>query len=268
VKEETWELKPNSDFLSPPKLFSPPVKNFQREQFTSETLDHISIPTRPLPDKQLESSFFPSYQKRIPSVIKTLINYCLLDGNGNQEFDGLYLLDQKQADFRIKYENLLKNLHGQQAIQQLLIPLTLRFSIPETTLLKTHMESLNQLGFAIREFGDQMFILETFPSIISEQQIETCLLEMIKDLSDREESQQLQMKITEKLAFIASRSSFPKNKQLSIEEAQGLVQQLFTCETLYLSPSGKPIFAFLDFEELPHLFNKYGYFPKPTNHES
>ncbi|WP_052354878.1 DNA mismatch repair endonuclease MutL [Candidatus Protochlamydia sp. R18] len=268
VKEESWEFKPNHKFSTPIDENPTFIKNIENLELKNETFNPSSfIQTRSLPAKE-EPTFFISHQQKAPKVLQTLTGYCLLDAcqvketfSSNQELNGLLLLDQKQAYSRIKYEKLLFNLKGKQAIQQLIVPLTFQFSIPETTLLKAHLESLNQLGFSMREFGNQTFVLDAFPSIIPEQEIETYLLEMIQDLSTLQQSQQLQIKITEKLALTASRSSFSKNIQLSIDEGQGLVDQLFMCDMPYLSPSGSPIFAYFKLQELADLFRKYSYFP-------
>ena len=55
---------------------------------------------------------------------------------------------------------------------------------------------------------------------------------------------------------LARSSSIKNGRKLSSEEMNTLVDQLFACETPYLSPNGKPIIIKINEEELDQRFDK------------
>ena len=69
-----------------------------------------------------------------------------------------------------------------------------------------------------------------FLHFLKQDQLQTCLNLLIQDLVEMQTSRRLQMQKEEKLALAACKASLPTTKRLSIEEAQGLIQQLLLCE--------------------------------------
>ncbi|CUI15761.1 methyl-directed mismatch repair (MMR) protein, mutL [Candidatus Protochlamydia naegleriophila] len=263
VQEEEWEYKANpiEPHTSTPNSSPSFIPSFS--PIPQVTLAEPTIRTRVIPPKEEPPALLASLvNKAPPRVAFPLLGYIILDSFSiegahaatmiKKESGGLCLLNQKAAYARITYEKLLKR--ASLAIQSLLIPLTLQFSAPETALLKEYLEPLNQLGFSIREFGDQTFVLDAFPTVIKQEEIETYLLNMIQDLLTRQETRQLQIKMEEKLALAACRASLPKTKRLTNEEAQGLVDQLFACQNPYQCPMGTQILSYLSPDELATFF--------------
>ncbi len=261
AQEEEWEFKANPIESHP----IPTIPSFSPSITSSVNVAEPEIRTRAMPSKEEQPTLLTSLSnKTSPHVAFTLLGYIILDSfslnsahlttTAKKERGGLCLLDQKAAYARITYEKLLQRTSNSLAVQTLLIPLTLQFSTPETALLKEYLEPLNQLGFSIREFGDQTFVLDAFPAIIKQEDIETYLLTIVQDLLTRQETRQLQIKMEEKLALAACRASLPKAKQLTNEEAQGLVDQLFSCENPNQCPMGTQILTYISPDELAAFF--------------
>jgi DNA mismatch repair protein MutL len=80
----------------------------------------------------------------------------------------------------------------------------------------------------------------------------------MKDLSEGGSARHVQSQKEEQLALAACRASLPSSKRLSLEEAQGLLQQLLKCEMPAQCPMGKPTCLYLSPEELTKWFQKGG----------
>lgn len=254
--------------LSPPKspLASEGPWEFKATATLPKTSAPISVPTPPLvhvPQIEPSPTLLPA--PSIPKVVATLWGYCLIDAfqlnprlfgeTGHKREGGLALMDQRAAYTRIYYEKLLKHSHSHES-QSLLLPVTLHLTVAEAQAVREHLMALNQMGFGLREFGHQTFMVDSFPAFLKQEQLQTSLSLIIQDLVDMQTSRRVQMQKQDQLALIASRASLPIAKQLSLEEAQGLVQQLIQCESPAQCPFGKPTCLYLAPDEIAKWFQK------------
>ncbi len=220
------------------------------------------IPSSPVPQAE------PSLLRQIPTpprILATFLGYCLLEPfhldeklfgkAASKREGGLALLDQHAAYARVHYEQLLKNT-PKGAVQTLLIPLTLQFSFSESRAIQEYLPLLNEMGFGLREFGENTFLVDAIPPFFKESQLQTGLSLILQDLLEMQSTRRLQMQKEEQLALAACRASLPTTKRLSLEEAQGLVQQLMSCDLPAQSPMGKPTCLYLDPEEVSKWFHK------------
>lgn len=169
---------------------------------------------------------------------------------------GFIIVDQQSAHERILYEKFLINLTNHKAgSQQLLFPETIEFNAADTSLMMLLLPSLNDLGFALEEFGKNTFVVHGKPPILSDadskQQLESILEEFKKNQSE------LKLQTTENLArSMAYYSAIKSGKILSNDEMKGIIDELFACEQPYASPSGKPTLTTYSLEDLEKRFKK------------
>jgi len=163
---------------------------------------------------------------------------------------GLMIIDQRRAHQRILYEQFMEIIVNHEGVsQQLLFPQTLEMNSADSALLRAMLEDLNYIGFDVREFGPDTFIVNGVPGILSESDpkgvIEMFLEEYKTCASDLKERER------ERLAFsLAMASSINHNHSLSNEEASHLIDALFACETPNFSPLGKPVVEIINMEEI------------------
>ncbi len=254
--EEKWEFQSNAT------AYSPSVMDTSIPSTPTRYLESIaSSPVKPQPIQT--PSLYPP--PSAPRVLATLLGYCILEpfhltsqlmgSSANKREGGLAILDQRAAYSRIYYEKLIKQSSVKDT-QSMLIPLTLQLSPSEFQVIREHALLLNQMGFGLREFGEHVFVVDAFPSFLKQEQIQTCLSLLIQDLVDMQASRRVQMQKEEQLALAACRASLPSNKRLSLEEAQGLLQQLLLCEFPTQCPMGKPTCLYLAPEEVAKWFFK------------
>ena len=169
---------------------------------------------------------------------------------------GFILVDQAAAHERILYEKFLRSLAQNKSIsQKQLFPLNLEFLPQDVEILKDLMEDINGLGFDIQFFGGNTFVLHSLPAdihIVNEKRVIEELLEQYK--------QSLQIsKINKRDALarsLAKSSAIKAGKQLSIQEMNTLMDELFSCENPYTTALGQAIFISFDFDMLNEKFGK------------
>lgn len=166
---------------------------------------------------------------------------------------GLMIIDQKRAHERILYERLMQVLETHEvASQQHLFPETFELNASEATLLTSILPELKALGFDIREFGKNSFIINGTPGVLnttSPVEIIECLLEEFKN-----SPVSLQEKARETVAVsLAQASAIPYGQVLKPGEISELIDNLFACQTPNFSPKGKKILSIMPLEDIEKL---------------
>lgn len=261
--EENWEFRATKHSFGVPMACESPTMLEQEIKIASPSFEQ-NFQFEP-PPKDLQKPLLPLVHGT-PRVLATIVDYCILNpfelnpqlfcySKDNLQEGGLCLLDQRAAYRRIYYERLRKSSSTQDS-QSLLIPFTLEMKPSEVLFIREFIPFFNQMGFGLREFGENTFMIDSFPAFLKENQLHHCLNMILQDLIETETSQRLSMQKEEYLALAACRASLPSSKQLSIEEAQGLAHELMKCEMISQCPFGKPVCFYLSPEELGKWFLK------------
>ena len=166
---------------------------------------------------------------------------------------GLMVIDQKRAHERILYERLMQVLENHEvASQQQLFPETFELNASDATLLTSILPDLRALGFDIRDFGKNSFIVNGTPGVLNT----SSPIEIIESLLGeyKNSSVNLQEKARETVAIsLAQASAIPYGQALKQNEISELIDNLFACQTPNFTPKGKKILSIMpldDFEKL------------------
>ncbi len=167
---------------------------------------------------------------------------------------GFMLIDQQSAHERIRYEHYYKAMGmGKMATQQIMFPINLELPVVDAEILKEILPEVNNLGFDIREFGADSFVIHGSPADVKagkEQQIIESILEQHK------QNINLKVDLRESLAkSLALSTSIQRGQELNAIEMQELIDQLFACEVPYKSPTGSSCFITFELDELIKRFN-------------
>lgn len=200
-----------------------------------------------LPQAQPETSRPALIKAR---VIATVPGYIILDPSSNQS---LCLIEQRRAHHRVLYERLIKKANDRtvSSSQILLVPYTLEFNPIELIVLKDYLEDLEKLGFNMREFGKNTYVVDAIPSYFSEKDVETSIKALLNDLR---EERSMKTDKEKQLSYHTSHAIIKKSTRLSLIESQHLVDQLLQCQMPYQCPMGNPTHLFLTQEDLIKMF--------------
>ncbi len=168
---------------------------------------------------------------------------------------GLIVIDQQAAHERVIFERLQEALSNAEILtQQQLFPITIEINPHKSEILKGILPQLTQIGFDVDEFGQDTFIIRGAPAHISpdvnpQELVEVFLEHFISDTD-------IEGGINDRLCSAMAKSEAVKRGAiLQGDEMQGLIDQLFSCEMPYKSPSGRKCFITITLQELDQKFS-------------
>ncbi len=194
-----------------------------------------------------EKSINPQHSSKDPYQVHNMYLMC-------QVKNGFLLIDQQAAHERILYEENLRSLQGNpRPVQQELFPLSLDLDASNSVLLKSLLNKLNTLGFDIGEFGNNTFVIHGIPAGLPS---DTNGIKLIMNIVNQyNENTELQLGIDANLArSYAACAAVKKGTSLSVEEMKTLVDNLFSCESPFVSPSGHKTFIKYELEDIKKQF--------------
>ena len=167
----------------------------------------------------------------------------------------MLIIHQNLAHQRVLYEDLLKNITVKEAIsQQLLFPLKLQFSTLDIEIIKSIQEQLEHTGFGFSSFEKDMIEISGIPPSVKEGEIKNVLAQLISDINNNlpdagfSQNDLLAKSLAKSLAI-------KTGTQLTIEEQEHLIYQLFACKEPTVSPTNKPVLMTLNMSDIDKKFN-------------
>ncbi len=167
---------------------------------------------------------------------------------------GFLLIDQQYASERIQYEHHLETLESaEQLVQKELFPTTIELDQQHAEVLSNILDRVNQLGFDIKHFGGNSYVIQGIPvGLKSITNAKELIQQLISQYVDNIE---LQLGIEENLArSMAYSSSIKRGQKLNELEMQSLIDLLFACNVPFKNPTGKKCFITMDLDELQKRF--------------
>lgn len=175
--------------------------------------------------------------------------YILAEGK-----NGLYIIDQHAAHERILYDSLNDSyFSGQIESQKLLESITIDISTLQMDLLSTKIHMLNQLGYQIEEFGESALIIRAVPKIVSTNDPNNYLNDLIGQIGDEDT---LGTKEHKYLATIACHSSVKAGDNLVNKEMIEILEKLRITTSPFSCPHGRPTILNFTYNKLEKDFRR------------
>lgn len=167
---------------------------------------------------------------------------------------GLMVIDQKRAHERILYEQFMEVLKSDSvASQQQLFPQTIELNPADAELLGSILEDLLSLGFDIREFGKNTFIINGTPGTLDVSSPEMIVEKLLEEYKNS--PLDARAKAKEQIAIsLAKASAMDYGIELEKEEVDHLIDNLFACATPNFSPDGKKVLTIISIEDIEKSF--------------
>ena len=171
--------------------------------------------------------------------------------------NGLAVIDQHVAHERVLYERLtVKRFANGIPVQRLAVPITINLGRREALLLAEHCDSFTSAGWDIAAFGKDSFVVRSIPAMLINKPYEKILRDMIDELVNQTVSRRLLVQQEHVTITNACKMAVKAGDPLSMEEMQGLLEQLAETENPYLCPHGRPIVVTIGFHELDKQFKR------------
>lgn len=265
------QLRPSllfeSEIVSSKKVFSEPSIEQreepapalfinEKEEIFNDLLFEISDNKETEAKEQITEEIKIDKQSPIKAVAQLKKSFII--GEGLDEDDGFYLIDQHAAMERVNYEYYQKILNEEIHIMSPLIPQVLNFHPSDMLLFnEDRREILRQFGLEFEPFGPNAYKVVSLPTWIprnDEQNIVEDLLNQVLH-EDRVDINKLRKHA---IATMACKASLKANMSLSQGEMNILLNRLFMCENPHNCPHGRPIIVRFTKYELDKMFKRTG----------
>lgn len=170
---------------------------------------------------------------------------------------GLMVIDQKRAHERILFEKFMEVLKSESvASQQQLFPQTIELNPGDSEVLRSILDDLLALGFDIKEFGKDTFIINGTPGVLDVSSPEIIVERLLEEY--KSSPVDARSKAKEQIAVsLAKASALDYGTDLKQEEIDHLIDNLFACATPNFSPDGKKVLTILKTEDIEKSFSTF-----------
>lgn len=170
--------------------------------------------------------------------------------------DRFFIIDQHAAHEKIYYERFVKAFREQTIQSQYLSPpLVVSLNLQEEQLLKANEQYFRDFGFEIEPFGGKEYCISAVPINLYGLTEEGVFLEMLDQLSTDQDKDPMGV-FASRLATMACKAAVKGNHQMSVEEADSLIDELLTLDNPYHCPHGRPVIISMTKTELEKKFKR------------
>lgn len=158
---------------------------------------------------------------------------------------GLMIIDQHRAHVRILYEQYLKQLKEHTAhTQKMLFPEMINLPTSNEAALQKILSEMQKMGFELSNMGGGSYAVNGIPAGIEGLNISALVGDMVT--STLEDGGSVNEEIDKALALsLAQNAAIPYGQVLGNEEMENLVNELFACNNVNYTPTGKTILTIL-----------------------
>ena len=205
--------------------------------------EQLSIPVEQFISKEARKS-----HRVIGQVFKT---YWII------EYDNkMYIMDQHAAHEKVMFERLMKQMSEKNVLsQQLLPPKVVHLDGAEHALVISHIDLFEQTGFDLEDFGDDSIVIRAMPDDIMGVDPQILFDALLNALSADAGSINIDF-FVEKLSGMACKAAIKGNTEISLQEADALIDELLTLKNPYNCPHGRPTMISLTKTELERKFKR------------
>jgi len=213
--------------------------------------DHVFIEKPEQMDLSFDKFFEESTKDQYKILGQIFETYWLITCN-----DKLFIMDQHAAHEKVMYEKFVAQME-QHTIesQQINPPIILSMTQAEQQIYKDHEEHFRSLGFLLEEFGGDEFALREVPMNLYGYDERELFLSILDSLLESPLKVDITI-ILEKIASMSCKAAVKGNQKISIQEAQELVDTLFTLKNPYNCPHGRPTVISMSKYEIEKKFKR------------
>ncbi len=260
-EESTYKI-PNLDDSSDLWSLFEEDEKFETNNYSTQTPTE-GLKTGQLDDFNQESSPKPnieqikfktenrSFFKNLNFIGRLHETYLLLEDENT-----LYLLDQHAAMERIMYEKISNDFASStHSCYDLLVPITMEFSVKEKILILDNLEKLIKLGISLEEFGNNTIIVRSIPSWIPNGLEIEFINDIIQHLI-------INAPVNKSIMYdslakkLSCKQSIKAGMHIRIDEVKSLLNDLDKCEMPYTCPHGRPTMIKFTNYEVEKMFKR------------
>ena len=230
-------------------------KASEKEENTVPKEEQFFTESEKLPSAEQESLFSPYFfseegEKEFRLIGQVFQTYWLIEFQKE-----LFIMDQHAAHEKVNFEKMRKNYLEKPGISQGILPKTMVFNAKEEELYEKTKDYFTHLGYRIRKEEEKRYTLEGIPADFPSLDAEMLFHEILDALAEEGNLSEAES-VYDKIASMACKASVKGNQLLSFQEAEALVQKLFTLENPYACPHGRPTIVAFKKQDLEKMFKR------------
>ena len=230
-------------------------KASEKEENTIPKEEQLFTELEKLPSAEQENLFSPSFfseegEKEFRLIGQVFQTYWLIEFQKE-----LFIMDQHAAHEKVNFEKMRKKTLEKPGISQGILPKTMVFNAKEEELYEKTKDYFAHLGYRIQKEKDKRYLLEGIPADFPSLDAEMLFHEILDALAEEGNLSEAES-VYNKIASMACKASVKGNQLLSFQEAEALVQKLFTLENPYACPHGRPTIVAFKKQDLEKMFKR------------
>ena len=230
-------------------------KASEKEENTVPKEEQLFTESEKLPSAEQENLFSPSFfseegEKEFRLIGQVFQTYWLIEFQKE-----LFIMDQHAAHEKVNFEKMRKKTLEKPGISQGILPKTMVFNAKEEELYEKTKDYFTHLGYRIRKEEDKRYLLEGIPADFPSLDAEMLFHEILDALAEEGNLSEAES-VYNKIASMSCKASVKGNQLLSFQEAEALVQKLFTLENPYACPHGRPTIVAFKKQDLEKMFKR------------
>ncbi len=171
--------------------------------------------------------------------------------------EGLVVIDQHAAHERLLFEDLRRQF-GRDRIagQSLLFPETVELSVFQAGLAEKHLAELTRMGFALRHFGGNSYVISAIPALAGRCAARELLLDMLAQFGSESGHADRENRFDRILATIACRAAVKAGSRLTFAEMEALLDRMARADLFSHCPHGRPVWKNISRAEMKKWFHR------------
>jgi len=238
-----------SKYYRPPTI---PFEEARKEVFDSDTFRKNPSQAAPLSVQSRAPIASPQidFGAAADSFLQIFDTY-ILTRRGNE----MLIIDQHTAHERILFEKNLNSFDSQGIpSQKLLFEERARLSPEDQSSMESAGGLLAKVGFEVRPFGGDEFIISGVPLDMSNIAPSDALKETLAVLGNNlREGQEIGRALA---AAVACKAAVKAGHRLSETQMRSLISELYRCKEPYRCPHGRPTIVIMNRDDLEKIFRR------------
>jgi len=170
--------------------------------------------------------------------------------------ENLVVIDQHAAHERLLFEDLRKQYSkGRIASQNLLFPVTLELTTFQAELVEENQQSLESMGFNVRDFGGTTWVLAAVPALAGSISPQDLFLDIIEQFGSEKEYR-AGGSLDTVLATMACKAAVKSGDPLSGPEIKALLERMARADLFSHCPHGRPVVKIFAHHEIIKWFHR------------
>jgi DNA mismatch repair protein MutL len=169
--------------------------------------------------------------------------------------DGLLVIDQHAAHERLLYEKLRRQYLAKTVTRQILMfPETVELSLFQAQLVEKNEPAIDRLGFTVREFGGNTYIISAVPALAGTSNPREIFLDILEQFGSEQNRGDGGGFLDTILATMACRAAVKGGTPLSPREIDTLLNEMARADLFSHCPHGRPVVKQFTREEVKKWF--------------